>query len=381
MLTLIENAEVYAPEYRGRGSLLFNQTFLKVGRVDRRALDALGIPYEAIDVHGRYVVPGLIDPHEHLCGGSGNGGFSTETPPIYFREIVMAGITTVVGTLGTDTTTTKHHALLARVKGLREMGLTAFMYTGGYNVPPATICGSVRDDIMLFDEIIGAGEVAIADARSTDPDPHELAKLVNDAFVAGMLSGKAGVTHFHVGDQPKGMGMLRTVLDEYDALPHSLYPTHIERNEKLMLEGIELVKRGCTADIDVVEKDLTKWLPFYLDHGGDPDRLTVSSDAFMTGPHNLFEQIRACIRECGLGIERVLPFVMTNTARVLKLPKKGKIAEDLEADLLVLEPGSLDIVEVFGKGKWLVRGGGLAVEEKFIAESDRDLHLVGKREQ
>jgi beta-aspartyl-dipeptidase (metallo-type) len=360
VLTLIENAELYAPDYRGRVSLLFAESILKVGRIDRRALDALGLRYESIDAGGRYVVPGLIDPHEHLCGGSGNGGFSTETPPIYFREIVTAGITTVVGTLGTDTTTTNHRALLARVKGLREMGLSAYMYTGGYNVPPSTITGSIRDDIMLLDEIVGAGEVAIADARSTDPNPHELAKLINDAYVGGMLANKAGVTHFHVGDQPKGMSMLRTVLDEYDALPQSIYPTHIERNEKLMREAIELVRRGCTADIDVVEKDLTKWLPFYLDHGGDPDRLTISSDSFMTGPHNLFEQVRECIRECGLGIDRVLPFVTKNTARVLKLPRKGAVAETMDADLLVLEPGSLDLVDVFAWGRWLVRGGGLA---------------------
>src|SRR5215207_1870185 len=100
MVILIENGEVYAPESRGRQSILIvNEKILKVGDVDPRQIRMLGLECEFINAAGHLVVPGLIDPHEHLLGGSGEGGFSTQTPEILPREIVKAGITTVIGCL------------------------------------------------------------------------------------------------------------------------------------------------------------------------------------------------------------------------------------------------------------------------------------------
>lgn len=105
MLKLIENAEIYAPEFLGKGSvLLSHNTILKIGVVDRKAVESLSVELEIIDGAGCIVTPGFIDPHEHLSGGSGEDGFSTQTPEISVSEIVEAGITSVVGCLGVDTT-------------------------------------------------------------------------------------------------------------------------------------------------------------------------------------------------------------------------------------------------------------------------------------
>jgi beta-aspartyl-dipeptidase (metallo-type) len=129
MLTLIENGEIYAPEPRGRGSvLIFGGRVARVGEIDARAVEALGLELSVIDATGCLVTPGLIDPHEHLTGGSGEKGFSTQTPEIFFSELVGGGITTVVGCLGLDTTTKTMPGLLARAKALREEGLTAFLH-------------------------------------------------------------------------------------------------------------------------------------------------------------------------------------------------------------------------------------------------------------
>lgn len=104
MLILIENGEVYAPEPRGRCSVLLDGGVIgKVGEVDGRAAASLGLELEVIDATGCVVTPGFIDPHEHLTGGSGEKGFASRTPEIYAREIAGAGITTVVGCLGVDT--------------------------------------------------------------------------------------------------------------------------------------------------------------------------------------------------------------------------------------------------------------------------------------
>jgi len=380
MLTLIENGEVYAPQPRGTPSLLLaGKRILKIGAIDGRALDALPLEVDIIDATDCLITPGLIDPHEHLTGGSGERGYSTQTPEIYASEIICAGITTVVGCLGVDTTTKSLHALLAKVKGLKEEGLSAYVWTGGYNVPPTTITGSVRDDIMLIEEVIGAGEIAISDVRSTEAATHELARLANDAYVGGLLSKKCGLTHFHVGDKEARLRPLRILIEEYETPPAWLYPTHVERNEALMLEAIDLTHRGAFVDIDTVEEDLTKWLRFYLEHDGDPQQLTVSSDASISSPRTLFQQMRACVLEHQIPLEQVLPLVTSNTARVLKLDDRGTLEAGKLADLLVLNRESLEIKDVICGGRRLMKNGRLTFNEKFLEESNRRIRLDGRK--
>ena len=205
--------------------------------------------------------------------------------------------------------------------------------------------------------------MAISDTRSTDPDVRELARLAHDAAAGGLLAGKAGRTHFHVGDRPDRLAILRKLLDEHDVKPEWLYPTHVERTEPLMREAVELAKRGCSVDVDVVEGDLAKWLKVYRDAGGPPERLTASSDASITPPKSLFEQVRSCVTEHGFDLADVLRHVTSNTADVLKLPGKGRLADGKDADVLVLERGSLELVEVIAGGRRLLRDGRAAVEE------------------
>ena len=37
---------------------------------------------------GLYLSPGIVDPHQHLTGGSGEDGFATQTPQITLRELI-----------------------------------------------------------------------------------------------------------------------------------------------------------------------------------------------------------------------------------------------------------------------------------------------------
>src|SRR5688500_10054580 len=358
MVIVIEHGELFTPAPTGKADLLVIGDYLqKVGAINRDALLKLELETQFVDASDCFVVPGFIDPHEHLLGGSGENGFSSQTPELHFNELVSAGITSVIGCLGVDTTMKTMPGLLARAKALKEDGLSACIWSGGYNVPPTTITTSVRDDILFIEEVLGAGEIAISDERSTDPLPHELARLASDTYVGGMLSRKAGVTHFHVGNGKGRLHLLRQLLDEFETPPESLYPTHVERSEKLMDEAIELTRRGCFVDIDTVNEDLQKWLTYYFEHDGDPAQLTLSSDASISSPANILSQIRECVRNSDFELAQLLPLVTENTARVLKLKDRGKLEPRMKADVLVLERDTLELKEVIAHGRRLLKDG------------------------
>src|SRR4051812_38158813 len=237
MFILIENGQLFDPEPKGRQSVLIcNEKIEKIGDIDRVAIERLGVECEVVDASGSYVMPGLIDPHAHLLGGSGEGSLALATPMMLVDEIARGGVTTVVGTLGVDTTMKTIEGLLARVKALEEMGISTHMWTGGYNVPPTTVLGSVRQDMMFIDEVVGAGEIAIADERGLNQSSQELAKLVRDTHVGGLLTGKSGLTHFHVGEEEVRLRPLRDIIEGFQVQPSWLFPTHVQRNEKLLDE-------------------------------------------------------------------------------------------------------------------------------------------------
>jgi beta-aspartyl-dipeptidase (metallo-type) len=378
MFILIEGGTVYAPEPLGRRSILVvDEKVQKVGAIDRTALERAGIEVEVVDAEGCFVTPGFIDPHEHLLGGSGEGSLALQTPMLFPREILRAGITSVVGTLGVDTTMKTIAGLLARVKTMREEGLSAWMWTGGYNVPPTTVMESIRNDMLFVDEVIGAGEVAISDERSLNQSAHELAKLVRDTHVGGLLSGKAGLTHFHVGEEESRLQPLRELIDDYGVKPDWLYPTHVQRNERLLREAIDLANAGAHVDFDVVDEDLARWLGFYLENGGAVDRLTISSDADSSTPDILAEQFRGLVTSHGFSLDLVLPLVTSNPARILELPRKGRVAAECDADLLILAPDTLEIRDVLTRGRFAVRNGAVLHREKFLEKSKRAVDIIG----
>jgi beta-aspartyl-dipeptidase (metallo-type) len=329
---------------------------------------------EVLDGSGCIVAPGLIDPHVHLIGGSGEEGFATQTPEVHASELWACGITTVVGTLGTDTTTKSPMALLGRVKALREEGINALMWTGGYDAKPVTT--SLRDDMVLIDEIIGAGELAIADRRGLHHTARELVRFATDCYIAGSLTGKAGVLHLHVGEGRSRLSVLREMLDETDVVASSLYPTHVNRNEELLAEGVALTKRGITIDFDLFEENLGRWLKVY---DGDLDMLTISSDAAINSPATVLDQLVEVVRNEQLPLEKALPLATTNVARVLKLHDAGELAKGKRGDAILLDEKTLELRHVVANGEVVMRDGAVTRKERFLQKSNREIHLTGAK--
>ena len=340
-MLVVTNGDVWAPAPRGRTTIV-----VAGGRIEKIGdVDASAFSPEVVDATGCLVVPGFIDAHIHLIGGSGEKGFSSATPSITAQELLSSGTTTVVGLLGTDTTTKTLPSLLAKVKGLRDEGLHARMWTGGYDARSLTGC--IRDDIILIDEIIGAGEIAIADRRSTHYDARTLARLASDCYIAGTLTGKAGVLHLHTGELPERLSIVREVL-ELGVPCGSLQPTHVNRNEKLFKEATELTLRGVAVDVDVVDQDLEHWLRIFE---GDRSMLTVSTDAPIGRVGALLGQVQEVVRQEIWPLEDALALATRNPARVLKLQDAGEIAEGRRADLLLLDEKTLELRRVIAGGR------------------------------
>lgn len=376
MLKLLTNAQVFAPEDLGLCHVLIGGG--RIIAISQDKDDLVTRKATEIDLGGRRVLPGFIDGHAHVTGGGGESGFSSRVPPVPLGQFTRAGVTSVVGVLGTDDTTRDTKSLLAQTRALREEGLGAWCHTGGYHVPPVTLTGSVRDDIVYLDPVIGIGELALSDHRSSQPTRDELLRIASDAHVAGMISGKAGIVHLHLGDGERGLDLVRQAL-QLSELPARVFnPTHINRRKALFEEAIDLARDGSTVDITAfpVADDEDAWaadvgLLRYLESGAPADRVTISSDGGgclpvfnekgemlhmdIGRPASLLETLQALLGS-GATLDQVLPAFTSNVADILRLHDRGRIRTGNAADLVVLNDDNA-IGDVMVAGIWHVQAG------------------------
>ncbi|KLU60628.1 isoaspartyl dipeptidase [Peptococcaceae bacterium CEB3] len=389
LFTILKGGRRYTPDDAGVGDVV-----LAAGVITSLADNVLPDPsygeVEVVDVKDKYVVPGFIDQHVHLLGGGGEGGYATRTPEVMLSHLTRAGITTVVGCLGTDGTTRHVASLLAKARALELEGISTYIYTGAYEVPAPTITESVRDDLIIIDKVIGCGEVAIADHRSAQPSIEDIRKLAAQSRVGGLLSNKAGVLHLHVGNNPQGIGMLLELIAEQEIPVTQFTPTHMNRNQQLLDQGIRFAALGgmidFTTSVNLSESNVArvkaaKAVSYCLEQGVDLSHITMSSDGngslpvfdeqgdtigFMVGePMSLYREWRDLVLEEQLELSQSLKVITGNPSRTLKLfPRKGTLKVGADADIVVLNQ-DLEIEYVFARGYCMVRQGQVVVKGVF----------------
>lgn len=376
MIRLLKNVKVYRQgAWRKSDILMADQRIERIA--DEVVCDYDGLVVE--DGKSMTAIPGLIDQHVHVTGGGGEGSFITQVPPLKFSEPVKAGVTTLVGLLGTDGTTRSVANLVAKTKALREFGLTAFCLTGNYNYPSPTLTGSVMDDIVFVDEIIGV-KIAISDHRSSNMTKESLIKLASDARVAGMLSGKPGIVHLHTGNGKAQLDMLFDIVAETEIPVRTFRPTHLAAKYDA---AIRFAKLGGYIDFTCDPDDMfnrSALLVRALDEAPEGS-VTISTDSNGSLPvwnernemigidaghiRALPDTVRAMVQMQNCPLERALLPVTENVAKALDLyPAKGVLQDGADADIVLLDD-ELNVNTVYAMGKCMLREGQMQVHTNF----------------
>jgi beta-aspartyl-dipeptidase (metallo-type) len=385
MLTLIRNASVIAPEPLGLQDILSASERI-VAVAEPGTISVSGIDVDEIDGSDLFALPGIVDSHVHLLGGGGEGGPATRAPEIRIENIVGAGVTTVIGCLGTDGVTRHLTSLIAKARGLEDEGITAFVYVGSYELPVQTVTGSVRSDLTLLPQVLGAGEIAISDHRSAQPTFDELARLASECRVGGMLGGKPGILHLHLGDGKRGLEPVFRIVQTTE-IPHAqIIPTHCNRNPNLFDEALQFAAEGGRIDLTAAIGEhppamaVSAAVRLAVERGAPLDRISVSSDANGSLPvfdedgslvtlevasqKSLLEQLATIVRDGILDLPEAAALFTTNPASFYGLDRKGRVAPGADADLMLLDQDFRPI-HVLARGRRAVADGSVILRGTF----------------
>ncbi len=384
---LIKQADLYTPEPVGRKDVLvINEKVVRIA--DEIAPESIGLPAEVLDAGGRKMIPGYVDQHVHMIGGGGEAGPYSRTPEVMLSDIVSAGVTTVIGLLGTDGTGRHLESLLAKARALETEGISAYMMTASYEIPLQTITGDARRDVILIDKVLGIGEIAISDHRSSQPTKDELKRILTQARLGGILSGKAGAVQFHMGVGKAAMKMLFEIIDETEIPAKHFIPTHVNRAYHLFEDAKQLARLGGYIDLTsgIRESDgftdcikPSEAIRILLDEGVPMSQVTMSSDGngsmsvplpdggaklLVTKLSSLHEEVRDAVL-AGVPLATAIRVCGENPARANGLwPAKGCIREDSDGDFVILDD-ALMIDTVIARGRIMVRNGQVLVKGTF----------------
>lgn len=370
---LVKNVKLFDPQPMGKVDILVtNDRVAAVGNDLHPQIPGLTV----IDGTGKTAVPGFIDQHVHVTGGGGEGGFNSRTPELMLSTVIKAGVTTLVGLLGTDSYTKSVENVLAKTKEFNADGITAYCLTGAYVYPPVTVTGSVSKDIVYIKEILGC-KLAISDHRCSRPTKEELIRLASDIRMAALVSGKPGILHIHLGGCGRQLEDIIEIVEEaYLPIKH-FRPTHLDCNPKTALRFMEL---GGWADFtaepsktdelyDVIQKAGIEHLTVSSDSNGSIPVWNEARDQVVAvkvgGMDPLYEIIRNLVVDFNVPMETAIQLITSNVAKALELyPEKGTVRPGSHADMVLLDE-NLHIDTVMAMGKLMMKDKQLLAKGAF----------------
>ena len=111
-----------------------------------------------------------------------------------------------------------------------------------YNMP----C-SVKTELFAIPEVLGV-KIALGDHRCSFPSMEEVRSIVADVRVAGMLTGKTGFVHVHLGDYTSSFDIFDGIVASGLPIKH-IRPTHVARHPAVFERAMGFAKQGGWIDI------------------------------------------------------------------------------------------------------------------------------------
>ena len=378
-MLLIKNTNLYSPQSLGKKDILISNG--KIVAIDDEIVNH-SVFSKVWDAKGAITTPGFIDQHIHVIGAGGKHSFASMTPELHLGDLINCGTTTVVGLLGTDGSTRSIKTLFSKTQALNQEGITAYMYTGYYGLDKVYLMNSLQEDMIYIDSVIGC-KIAISDIRSSYPSALELLRLLRNVRVGGMLAGKKGVLHLHLGALSSKMDLLFEIIENYEFPIDHISPTHVGRTKELFDQAITFAKMGGMIDITTGASKYTdpyKSVLYALDNNVSIDNITFSSDGnagldkldknnnlvgFKSAPFDKnFEEVINLHKLGGIPLEDALKLITSNPAKNLGLKSKGEVKVNSDADLCFLN-SDLKLNTVIANGKFMMQDGDLVVKGSF----------------
>jgi beta-aspartyl-dipeptidase (metallo-type) len=389
-LVLLRGGHLFTPQDLGCQDLLLGYgKILAIGEDLTARFAPLGDILH-VDAAGQLVVPGFIDQHLHFLGGGDFEGPLGRVPELHLSMITRAGVTTAVGIMGIEIGFKTLHGLLVKARELDRAGLSTYIYTGAFAIPPPYLTSGVRADITLIDKVIGV-KVAVSEDTYPNLSLAEFAKVAGEVRLAAGLSGKAAVIHAHVGRNPTRLQPIFDLLRAVNLPIAQIVPTHVNRHQPdTLAHALEFARRGGTIDFSAnLSKrsgSLTGMNPdeavrLALAAGVPLSQITLSSDSNVSMPvldgedrpvglHNapptiLHREFVHVVRTNGLPLSDALPLITSNVARVLGIAdRKGSLTPGWDADVVLLG-ADLSVDTVIARGRLMVQAGRVLVRDPF----------------
>ena len=378
-MLLIKNTNLYSPTFLGKKDILISNG--KIVAIEDE-ITKHNVFSEVWDAQGLTTTPGFIDQHIHVIGAGGKHGFASMTPQLHLGELIKCGTTSVVGLLGTDGSTRSIKTLYSKIQALNQEGISAYMYTGYYGLDKVYLMNSLQEDMIYIDCVLGC-KIAISDIRSSYPSALELLRLLRNVRVGGMLSGKKGILHLHLGALSSKMDLLFEIVENYEFPIEHISPTHVGRTKDLFEQAIIFAKMGGMIDITTGASKYTdpyKSVLYALENNVSINNITFSSDGnagldklddnnnlvgFRSAPFDKnLEEVINLHKLGGVAFEDSLKLITSNPAKNLGLKSKGHVKNNFDADLCFFD-SDLKLSSVIANGKFMMKDGDLAVKGSF----------------
>lgn len=378
-MLLIKNTNLYSPTFLGKKDILISNG--KIVAIEDE-ITKHNVFSEVWDAQGLTTTPGFIDQHIHVIGAGGKHGFASMTPQLHLGELIKCGTTSVVGLLGTDGSTRSIKTLYSKIQALNQEGISAYMYTGYYGLDKVYLMNSLQEDMIYIDCVLGC-KIAISDIRSSYPSALELLRLLRNVRVGGMLSGKKGILHLHLGALSSKMDLLFEIVENYEFPIEHISPTHVGRTKDLFEQAIIFAKMGGMIDVTTGASKYTdpyKSVLYALENNVSIDNITFSSDGnagldklddnnnlvgFRSAPFDKnLEEVKNLHKLGGVAFEDSLKLITSNPAKNLGLKSKGHVKNNFDADLCFFD-SDLKLSSVIANGKFMMKDGDLVVKGSF----------------